>query len=109
MKRAHTVPRLTVPDRVFSLGTFDISVRQFLLLVLGVLISVNVWLSFSWLLGEGASVLLWCMLSIPILIGVVFGWVRIQRQALEYWIVALLRYAGRPRVFVWRSLELEEE
>jgi hypothetical protein len=95
-----TIPRLDTPDYILSFGSLDISVRQFLLLVLGFLLSANVWLSLAWL----DSVLFWLLLVLPVIVVLVFGWGTIQGQPLEYRIFALLRYLKRPKIYVWCSL-----
>jgi len=104
----HTIPRLDTPDYVFSIGFIDISVRQFLLLILGSLVSVNVWMSWNdWLNTNWLSILFWFVLVLPLVLAMAFGWVKIQGHPLERWIVMILRYLQRPRIYVWRTLKEE--
>jgi hypothetical protein len=102
----HTIPRLDTPDAVFSIGFVDISVRQFLFLIFGSLISVNVWMQWSgWLSINWLGIVFWFLLILPLVLALAFGWVKIQGHPLEHWIVMILRYLQRPRIYVWRSLE----
>ena len=98
----HTVPRLDTPDYILSFGSIDISVRQFLLLILSLLVSVNVWMSLSWMNDGFTSVLFWFLIVFPVVVAIAFGWVKIQGKSLEYRVMAMLRYLKMPRVYVWQ-------
>jgi hypothetical protein len=98
----HTIPQLNVPDYVFSFAGFDISVRQFLLLVLGLLLCLNVWpvLAFA---GDEGSMIRWLLESPPMLLAVAFGWVRVGGRPLEERLFLMLRFYAQPRVYIWTA------
>lgn len=106
MMLKHTVPQISTPDYILSVGSFDISVRQFILLTLGGLLSINVWMSFQdWLTVPWLNIGFWCLFALPLLLALAFGWISIRGHALEWWAIVLLRFWNRPRIYVWRSLE----
>jgi hypothetical protein len=105
---SHTVPRLNVPDYIFSYGGIDVSVRQFLLLIVGILISINCWVVLR-VVGNEYSLGRWMFAGIPVLVTAAWGWIQIHGQPLERWLAVMIRYYSRPRVYVWRQLQQDVE
>jgi hypothetical protein len=96
----HTIPRLNVPDFIFSFAGFDISVRQFLLVILGFLLCLNFWQVLD-VLGDETSVFRWAVVSLPLLIALIFGWVRVGGRPLEERLLVMVRYYTQPRLYLY--------
>lgn len=111
----HTIPQLNVPDYILSAGGIDISVRQFLFAIFAVLADINLWLFVSPSTAITLSnIVSWTLIAIPIIVALIFGWVTIQGQPLEIRLLRMMRYYGRPHVFVWQrscqeNLQLEKQ
>jgi PrgI family protein len=105
----YTVPVLDAPDTVFSAQGFDLSVRQLACVFLGGMMSVNVWVWLAFL-PESWVALRCVLVSLPLVLALLFGWVQVQRRPLEHRLFCLLRfYVVRPRIYVWRSVTQEDD
>ncbi len=104
----HTVPtHLTTVDTVLSLGTFALSSRQLLWLLVGGSLGATLWMRTGWLGSwlPPLGMLLHGLLLLGLLIGVLaltFG--QVQGRSLESWLIVVVAYLGRPRLSLWRSL-----
>jgi hypothetical protein len=104
----HTIPtHLATVDTVLSLGTFALSSRQVLWLLVGGSLGATLWIRTGWLgswlppLGMLLHGLLLLGLLICIL-ALTFG--QVQGRSLESWLIVVVAYLGRPRLSLWRSL-----
>ena len=105
----HTIPQLNVPDYIFSAGGIDISVRQFLMIVAAVLIDINLYIELEpFLTSSMSAVVCWGLLVIPIILALIFGWVKVQGQPLEIRLLRMMRYYGRPQIYVWQRATVPE-
>lgn len=104
----HTIPtHLATGDTVLSLGTFALSSRQVLWLLVGGSLGATLWIRTgrlgSWLPPLG--MLLHGLLLLGLLICILaltFG--QVQGRSLESWLIVVVAYLGRPRLSLWRSL-----
>jgi hypothetical protein len=110
MRKNHVVPtHLRVPETVLTFGSVSLSVRQFLLLLLGAALSYNLWLHLKVLatLPGGQAVRLMLAL-VPVLVALAFAFVRLVGRTLDRWLLVLLLFWHRPRCLVWRSVRFQE-
>lgn len=110
-RKGHIVPtHLRTPETLLTLAGFNLSIRQFLLLLLGATMSYNLWLHLA-LLGSSLAgqVLRLALALFPVLLTGLFAFVRLAGRTLDRWLLVLLWYLGRPRRFVWHSIRYREE
>src|SRR5579875_1074008 len=99
----HTVPThlTTAADTVLSLGTFSLSSRQLLLLLVGGSVCATLWTHTAMLPPLGA--ILHAAVVFLLVIGVLaltFG--QVQGRSLERWLIVMVAYLARPRLSLWR-------
>lgn len=109
-RRTHLVPtRLKTPQQVLNIAGISLSAPQFLLLLVGVALSYRVWLALSglavWTIG---LVVRWVLAGVPVLLALILAFVRLADRDVTLWCVVVLRFALRPRLFVWRSIRFHE-
>lgn len=110
MPKTHMVPtHLRTPETVLTLAGLSLSARQFLLLLLGAALGYDLWLHLGVLahLLIGQVLRLVCAL-IPFAIACALAFLRLAERELLAWLLVLLRFANRPRRFVWRSVRFQE-
>jgi hypothetical protein len=104
----HTIPtHLATVDTVLSLGTLALSSRQLLWLLVGGSLGATLWIRTGWLGGwlPPLGLLLHGLLLLALLICILaltFG--QVQGRSLESWLLVIVLYLGRPRLWLWRSL-----
>ena len=99
----------TYPITFLSAGGIDISVRQFLFVVVAVLIDINLWLFIMPSTAATLSNIVgWTVLAIPVILALVFGWITVQGQPLEIRLLRMMRYYGRPKIFIWQRYAAPE-
>lgn len=109
-RRTHLVPtHVRQPETLLTLAGFTLSVRQFLLLLVGVALSSRVWIVCALLAplpaGQVARVLL---TALPCGLALAVAFVQVAARSLDRWMLVLLRYLARPRHLVWRSVRFHE-
>jgi len=108
LEQLHTIPtHLTTVDTVLSLGTFALSSRQLLWLLVGGSLGATLWMRTGWLGSwlPPLGMLLHALVLLVLLIGVLaltFG--QVQGRSLESWLLVIALYLARPRLSLWRSL-----
>lgn len=109
-RRVHVVPtHIKVPEIMLSVAGFNLSVRQFLLLLMGLAVGYQLWSAVNGLAALPAfAVMRWVVAAIPVVLALVCAFVRLAGRALDAWGVVLLRYLLRPRRMVWRSVRFAE-
>jgi hypothetical protein len=109
-RKTHVVPtHLNVPETILSIGEVNLSVRQFLLLALGAATSYNLWLHLHVLTGApGGQIVRLLLALVPAFVALAFAFLRIAGQTLDRWTLTLLRYWGRPKCLVWRSVRFQD-
>jgi hypothetical protein len=105
----HEIPtHLEVEDKI--LGT--LTVRQLLFLAVGLSLSYGLWgLLHQLAVSPGHHLPIVAQLAlaaIPALCMLVLALAQPGGRPLEEWLLALARYAGQPKVCVWRPLAEEE-
>ena len=105
MQTKHKVPiHMSHPDRV----VFGLTIRQFLLLLLGSSMSYNFWLhgAFFASLGMPGQILRAAIALIPGGSTLAVAFIAIAGRPLEVWLLVLVRYWQHPRLYLWRSVRL---
>ena len=106
-----TLPtHLKVQDTLFRIGQVKVTARQFVLLLAGGSLIYTLWVRTAWLetalaaVGTGVhwSLLVACCV---VLLALAFG--SIAERPLDIWLLLLLAYWLRPRVYIWSSLRRE--
>src|SRR5579875_2429601 len=104
----HTVPtHLTTADTVLSLGTFSLSSRQLLLLLVGGSVAAALWTRTAGLGGlfpPLGVVLHWSLLVLLTtgVLALTFG--QVQGRPLERWLIVVVAYLARPRLSLWQGM-----
>ena len=104
----HKVPtHMSLPDRV----VFGLTARQLLLLLIGCSLGYNLWLHLGALeafalLGQ---VLRIAITLTPAGVAAALALISIADRPLEVWLLVLVRYWQRPRVYLLRSLRVQRE
>ena len=108
MQATHKVPtHMSLPDKV----VFGLTARQLMLLLIGCSLGYNLWLHLSALevfalLGQ---VLRIAITTIPAGVAAALALISVADRPLEVWLLVLVRYWQRPRVYLWRSLRVQRE
>lgn len=113
MRRTHVVPtHVHTPDVLLTVAGISISIRQFLLLLVGIALAYRGWLALGWLaivpggltghIIQAVGALLPCGVSGALAFG------RLAGRELDVWCAVVVRYWLRPRLLVWRSVRLQE-
>ena len=110
--RKHIVPtHLQMPDQVLTLWSFSLSARQLLLLLVGCGLGGTLFqhlavLGYYGMTGE----VLRLLLSLPpFLLSLLLAWYQYAGRYLEVWLVVLVRYQFRPKLYLWRSIRYDEQ
>ena len=110
--RKHIVPtHLQMPDQVLTLWSLGLSARQLLLLLVGCGLGGTLFqhlavLGHYGMLGE----VLRLLLSLPpFLLSLLLAWYQYAGRYLEVWLVVLVRYQFRPKLYLWRSIRYDEQ
>ncbi len=101
----HKVPtHMSLPDKV----VFGLTARQLLLLLIGCSLGYNLWLRLGALeaLALPGQVLRIALALIPAAIAAAVALISVADRPLEVWLLVLLRYWQRPRIYLWRSLRM---
>jgi hypothetical protein len=110
--RKHTVPtHLNLPDQVLTLWSFSLTARQLLLLLVGGGIGGTLWQHLA-LFGHSAVAgeIVRLLLSLPpFLLALFIAWYQHAGRYLEIWMVVLVRYRFRPKLYLWRSIRFYEQ
>ena len=111
-RTTHVVPtHLRTPETLLTIAGLNLSIRQFLLLLLGAATSYNFWLHLEALgfFGAGIGQLFRLLLALlPTLVAMAFAFLRLAGRTLDRWLLVTLWYLGRPRRFVWHSVRYQE-
>lgn len=106
-----TVPtHLNIQDTVVRFGQVKVTSRQFVLLLAGGSLLYTLWLRTAWLetaLATIGTALHWSLAVVSIVgvLSLTFG--VIAGRTLDIWLLLLLVYWLRPKVYVWSSLNRE--
>ena len=104
----HKVPtHMSLPDKV----VFGLTARQLLLLLIGCSLGYNLWLHLGALeaLALPGQVLRIVLTLIPAGVAAALALISVADRPLEVWLLVLIRYWQRPRVYLWRSLRVQHE
>ena len=104
----HKVPtHMSLPDKV----VFGFTARQLLLLLIGCSLGYNLWLHLSALTAFAliGQVLRIAITLIPAGVAAALALISVEDRPLEVWLLVLVRYQQRPRVYLWRSLRVQRE
>lgn len=110
MGKTYVVPtHLNVPETILSLGEINLSVRQFLLLLLGAALSYNLWLHLHQVTDFPGGLLLRVLLAcVPTGVALAFAFMHLAGRTLDRWVLTILRYRWRPKRLVWHSVRFQE-
>ena len=110
LRKSHVVPtHLHTPETVFSFGSVSISVRQFLVLLIGSAISYNLWLHLTVFVPvPGGQIARLVLALVPVSLALALAFLNIAGRSLDVWSLVLLRFWGRPRRLIWRSVRFQE-
>ncbi len=107
MQATHKVPtHMNLPDKV----VFGLTARQLLLLLIGCSRGYNLWLHLGALdaLALPGQVLRMVLALMPAVCAATLALISVADRPLEVWLLVLVRYWQRPRIYVWRSLRMSE-
>lgn len=107
MQATHKVPtHMSHPDKV----VFGLTARQLLLLLIGCSLGYNLWLHLGALeaLALPGQVLRIGLALVPAGIAAALALISVADRPLEIWLLVLVSYWQRPRVYLWRSLRMSE-
>lgn len=109
-RQTHVVPtHLQVAETVLSLGSLNLSARQFLLLLIGSALSYDLWLHLAVFAGwPGGQVVRFVLALLPALLAVALAFVRLAGRSLDAWVLVVARFWRRPKQLVWRSVRFQE-
>jgi hypothetical protein len=98
---------MSLPDKV----VFGFTARQLLLLLIGCSLGYNLWLHLSALTAFAliGQVLRIAITLIPAGVAAALALISVEDRPLEVWLLVLVRYRQRPRVYLWRSLRVQRE
>ena len=108
MQATHKVPtHMNLPDKV----VFGLTARQLLLLLVGCSLGYNFWLRLSALeaLALPVQVLRIVLALVPAGLAAVLALISVADRPLEIWLLVLVRYWQRPKIYLWRSLRMNEQ
>jgi hypothetical protein len=97
---------LDVEDKIISFNGIGLTVRQAFLLVLGWSLTVDVWRSLESLhgLGFGGLALRLLISALPGLVSCIIAWTKVSGRHLESWLLIVLLFYSKPKLYLWRSL-----
>jgi len=106
----HTIPtHLASADTVLSLGYLSLSSRQLLLLLVGGSLAASLWERTFWLatlLPPVGVALHWLLLLLSggCVLALTFG--QAAGRSFDAWLIVMLAYCARPRVYLWHTIRL---
>ncbi len=97
---------LEVEDKIISYNGIGLTVRQAFLLVLGWSLAVDVWRSLDGLtsLGGAGVVLRLVISAAPGLLACFIALTKVGGRHLESWLLVVLLYHTKPKVYLWRGM-----
>ena len=104
----HTIPtHLTTADTVLGLGHLTLSSRQLLLVLVGGSVAMSLWIRTAWLatlLPPVGVALHWLLLLLSggCVLALTFG--QAAGRPFDAWVIVMLAYCARSRVYLWRSI-----
>ena len=108
-----TLPtHLKVEDTLFRVGQVKVTARQFIVLLAGGSLIYTLWVRTAWfatsfgvvgMVAHGSLIACCCL----VLLALAFG--SIADRTLDSWLLLLLVYWLRPRVYIWSNLRREPE
>ena len=104
----HKVPtHMSLPDKV----VFGLTARQLLLLLIGCSLGYNLWLHLGALEAFDlvGQVLRIGLALVPAGVATALALISVADRPLEVWLLVLVRYWQRPRVYLWRSVRMSEQ
>lgn len=109
-RKTHLVPtHVRTPETLLTVAGFALSVRQFLLILVGLALAYRVWSALAglavWPVGQVARVVL---TPLPLLLALALAFVQLAARPLDMWVLTLLRFWVRPHYFAWRSIRFAE-
>ncbi len=110
LRPSHLVPtHLHTPETAFSFGSVSISVRQFLIVLIGSAISYDLWLHLTFFAHlPGGYIARLVLALLPVSLTLALAFLTYAGRSLEVWLLVLLRFWGRPKRLVWRSVRFQE-
>ena len=98
---------MNVPDRV----VFGLTARQLLLLLIGGSLGHNCWLHLGALeaVGLPGQIVRVALSLLPAVLLAALAMISIADRPLELWLLILVRYWQRPKMYVWSSLGEERQ
>ena len=110
VRHTHLVPtHAHTPDVLLTIAGIPVSIRQFLLLVVGSTLGYRCWLLLAVLAAVPSGPVfrvLAALLVFAMSLGLAF--LRLAGRGMEGWLAVVTRYLLRPRVCLWRSIRLIE-
>lgn len=109
-RRTHLVPtHVRTPETLLTVAGLSLSVRQFLLILVGLALAYRVWSALAglalWPVGQAVRIVLSLF---PLLLALALAFVQLAARPLDTWGLTLLRFWVRPHYFVWRSIRFAE-
>ena len=85
--------------------------RQLLLLLIGCSLGYNLWLHLGVLeaLALPGQLLRIALALVPAVCAAILALISVADRPLEVWLLVLVRYWQRPRVYLWRNLRMSEQ
>ena len=108
MQATYKVPtHMNLPDKV----VFGLTARQLLLLLIGCSLGYNLWLHLEVLeaLALPGQVLRIVLALVPAGLAATLALISVADRPLEVWMLVLLSYWQRPRIYLWRSLRMSTQ
>jgi hypothetical protein len=108
MHATYKVPtHMNLPDKV----VFGLTARQLLLLLVGCSLGYNLWLHLGALdaLAIPGQAIRLTLALVPAGLAADLALITVADRPLEIWLLVLVRYWQRPKVYIWRSLRMCEE
>lgn len=105
-RSTHLVPtHVRTPETLLTIGGIGLSVRQFLLILVGLALGYQSWLLLGFLAHLPAGQVLRVLLAlIPAGITLACAFLAPAGRPLDVWCVIVLRFVLRPPRCVWRSV-----
>lgn len=107
MQATYKVPtHMNLPDKV----VLGLTARQLLLLLIGCSLGYNLWLHLGVLetLAFPGQALRIALALVPAALAVALAMISVADRPLEVWLLVLVHYWQRPRIYLWRSLRWSE-
>jgi hypothetical protein len=97
---------MNLPDKV----VFGLTARQLLLLLIGCSLGYNLWLHLGALeaLALAGQAIRMALALVPAALAATLAMISLADRPLEVWLLVLVRYWQRPRIYLWRSLRISD-